>query len=230
MQADVAVIVACHNNSVTIRDAVDSVLDEGEASGLKIRLLVIDKQSTDGTIELIDTYRNVTLVQQQSRGLANARNEAIVIASAPIVGFCDADDTWAPGSLSARLKILREVPKTWGVTGRVQFVDTTAFTEGNPPRRQTNSEHLGFTPGAMLLKREVFERVGYFDENLQVGADSDWIMRATQILGPLAQIDSIVLRKGVRFGSLSTDAALYRQEMMLIARRFVTRVKNAGNE
>lgn len=229
MHADVAVIVPCHNNAATIRDAVDSVVDEGEASSLKISLLVIDKQSTDGTIKLINGYRNVTLVQQRGQGLASARNEAIAITSAPVVGFCDADDTWAPGSLNSRLQILREQPQTWGVTGRVRFVKRTNLTSGLPPRRKTDTEHLGFTPGAMLLRSNVFEQVGNFDESLQVGSDSDWIVRATQILGPLTQLESIVLHKGVRFGSLSTDAAQYRQEMLLIARRFVTRAKNAGN-
>jgi hypothetical protein len=95
-----------------------------------------------------------------------------------------------------------------------------------PPRRQAQVEHPGFTPGAMLLRQSVFNDVGYFDEDLHIGSDSDWIVKAIQLLGPLTQINDVVLNKGIRFGSLSTNTETYRQEMMLIARRFISRAKN----
>jgi hypothetical protein len=78
----------------------------------------------------------------------------------------------------------------------------------------------------MLLRQNVFNNVGYFDEDLQIGSDSDWIVRAIQLLGPLSQINDVVLNKGIRFGSLSTNTETYRREMMLIARRFISRAKN----
>lgn len=207
---------------------MESVLNEAESASFSVALLVIDKQSIDGSIDLVKRYHDVTLVQQNGNGLASARNEAISLLKAPIIGFCDADDAWTPGSLTLRLQTLLKNPGAWGVAGKVRFVDKTDFTHGLPPRRRVETEHLGFTPGAMLIRREVFAQVGIFDEDLQVGCDSDWIVRATQILGPLIQLDYVVLHKGVRFGSLSTDSVLYRQEMMLIARRFVTRAKNSG--
>ena len=207
---------------------MESVLNEAESASFSVALLVIDKRSIDGSIKLVKRYKDVTLVQQNGNGLASARNEAISLLKSPIIGFCDADDAWTPGSLTLRLQTLLENPGAWGVAGKVRFVDKTDFTHGLHPRRRVETEHLGFTPGAMLIRREAFAQVGIFDEDLQVGCDSDWIVRATQILGPSIQLDYVVLHKGVRFGSLSTDAVTYRQEMMLIARRFVTRAKNSG--
>jgi glycosyltransferase involved in cell wall biosynthesis len=218
--------VACQNNASTIRDALDSVLSEARSATLNVEILVIDKQSNDNTTETLDRYRDVTLIQQVGRGLANARNEAILRVAAPIVAFCDADDTWASGSLTSRIQILYASPQSWGVTGKVRFVNKTDSTSGLTPRRQAGVEHPGFTPGALLLRQNVFNNVGYFDEDLQIGSDSDWIVRAVQLLGPLSQISDVVLNKGIRFGSLSTNTETYRQEMMLIARRFVSRAKN----
>lgn len=218
--------MACRNNASTIRAALDSVLSEAGSAALHVEILVIDKQSTDETIEILGSYHNIKVIQQTGNGLANARNEAISHVTAPIIGFCDADDTWAAGSLNSRMQILYSSPQSWGVTGRVRFVDRTHSTSGLPPRRQAEVEHPGFTPGAMLLRQSVFNDVGHFDEDLQIGSDSDWIVRAIQLLGPLSQINDVVLNKGIRFGSLSTNTETYRREMMLIARRFVLRAKN----
>ena len=202
------------------------MLSEAESTALNAEILVIDKQSTDDTIKILGSYHNIKVIQQTGNGLANARNEAILNVTAAIVGFCDADDTWASGSLDSRMQILHSSPQSWGVTGRVRFVDRTHSTSGLPPRRQAEVEHPGFTPGAMLLRQNVFNDVGYFDEDLQIGSDSDWIVRAIQLLGPLSHINDVVLNKGIRFGSLSTNTETYRREMMLIARRFVLRAKN----
>lgn len=217
--------MTCLNNAVTIRDALDSVILEVESTKVNACLLVIDKQSTDRTIEIAHEYSHVEVVQQEGNGLANARNEAISRITSPLVGFCDADDTWSPGSLGSRLSMIRTSPQAWGVTGKVRFVDRTESTSGLPPRRRSGAEHPGFTPGAMLLRRRTFETVGGFDESLRIGSDSDWIVRASQMLGALTQIDSVVLNKGIRFGSLSTNSEEYREEMLLIARRFVSRSK-----
>lgn len=218
--------MACRNNSSTIRGALDSVLNESESTALNVEILVIDKQSTDETLEILGGYHNIKVIQQTGNGLANARNEAISHVTAAVVGFCDADDTWASGSLESRMQILRSSSLAWGVTGKVRFVDRTNSTSGLSPQRQAEIEHPGLTPGAILVRQNVFKLAGYFDESLHIGSDSDWIVRASQKLGPLIHVDSVVLHKGIRFGSLSTNTETYRQEMQLIARRFISRVRN----
>ena len=77
------------------------------------------------------------------------------------------------------------------------------------------------TPGALLVRRSAFARVGPFDTTLTVGADADWIVRAVRLLGPPVDVDAVVLDKGLRAGSLSTDVDTYRRELLTVARRLV---------
>jgi len=79
----------------------------------------------------------------------------------------------------------------------------------------------GFTPGALLIRRETFELVGAFDETLSIGADSDWFVRLQTSPRPTLQIDAVVLYKGARNSSLSTDVGAYRRELLTVARRFI---------
>jgi hypothetical protein len=81
----------------------------------------------------------------------------------------------------------------------------------------------GFTPGALLARRHVFQRVGGFDETLTIGTDSDWFVRLQQSELSLAVLPVVVLYKGARAASLSTDRETYRRELLRVARGFVER-------
>jgi hypothetical protein len=107
------------------------------------------------------------------------------------------------------------------VIGRLTLerLDDTPVTAGQESRLGVLMP--GFTPGAMLARRETFETVGWFDESLTIGADSDWFVRLHQSACALRLIDTVVLRKGARAASLSGDVVRYRQELMGIARRFI---------
>jgi glycosyltransferase involved in cell wall biosynthesis len=221
--ADVTAIIAVKNGVETIVRAIESVQAQTQRGQLHPRVIVIDGQSTDGTIDQIRHYPDTQILEQQSKGLAGARNEALTEVKTPLVAFCDADDAWTPGSLQKKLEHLVKVPSSWAVSGQVHFEATPTSNTGLPARRLSGTEHRGVTPGAMLIKRLAFDAVGRFDETLRIGSDADWIVRAVQTLGPQDFIDMVVLNKGVRTGSLSTDVATYRSELQLIARRFIDR-------
>ena len=79
----------------------------------------------------------------------------------------------------------------------------------------------GYTPGALMARRETFDAVGSFDETLVIGADSDWFVRLTQLDVRLDVLPTLVLRKGARASSLSADVTTYRRELLQVARRFL---------
>ncbi|CAB4633456.1 unannotated protein [freshwater metagenome] len=227
---DVTVIIAVKNGAETIVRAIESVLAQTPRGRPQSRVIVIDGQSTDGTVDQIRHYPNIQILDQQSKGLAGARNEALADVKTPLVAFCDSDDAWTPGSLLKKLEHMVKVPSSWAISGQVHFEATATSNSGLPARRLSGTEHRGVTPGAMLIKRSAFDAVGRFDETLKIGSDADWIVRAVQTLGPQDFIDMVVLEKGVRAGSLSTDIATYKRELQLIARRFIERSRSHGQK
>ena len=216
--APVSVIVPTLNAAKYLDVAIDSVERQRPRPE---EILVIDGGSQDGSAEIAASRHGVRVVRQAGRGLAAARNEAIRAASCALIAFCDADDRWSDDALAVRLRALERHPNASAVIGRIvlESLEGTAATAAQVTR--IGRSVPGFTPGALLIPRETFELVGAFDETLSIGADSDWFVRLQTSPRPTLQIDAVVLYKGARNSSLSTDVGAYRRELLTVARRFI---------
>ena len=229
--SSISVNVVSLNAAPTIDATLDSIIAAFKAdNNHELELILVDGGSQDGTVKRVEARRNeivnLNIVHQTSRGIGAARNQGIAAAISSLIGFCDADDVWTQDAITLKCELLHKTPSAWAVTGQVSFRTVQGDNAAAHARRCAGSEHLGYTPGAMLMHRKVFSLVGPFDNSLRIGADSDWILRAVQMLGPPLIIPQTVLEKGLRSGSLSTDVVTYRQEMMLIARRFIERTRH----
>lgn len=217
--APVTVIVPIRNAAATVRTAIESVLGQQPAPA---EVLCIDGASTDGGAAIVRAL-GVPVIPQHGRGLAHARNQGIRHSTQPMIAFCDADDRWAPHALGLRLRHLTASPDVRAVVGRVMREALAETPVTRPHAHLIGLSVPGFTPGALLAQRTLFESIGGFDESLTIGSDSDWFVRLEESEWPVQRIDGLVLYKGVREASLSTDVATYRKELLTIARRFIDR-------
>jgi glycosyltransferase involved in cell wall biosynthesis len=227
----VSVIVVSLNAASTIDATLDSIIAAFKVDNHhKLELILVDGGSQDETIGRVEARRHqiacLKIIHQTSRGIGAARNQGIAAATSSLIGFCDADDAWTHDAITLKCEALYQTPSAWGVTGKVSFRTVDGDKSAAHARRCPGSEHLGYTPGALLMHHKIFSMVGPFDNSLRIGADSDWIMRAVQLLGPPLMIPQTVLEKGLRPGSLSTDVVTYRREMIMIARRFIERARH----
>jgi len=218
--APVSVIVATRNSAAYVAAALESILTQTPRPA---EIVVIDGSSTDETVAIASRFADVRVVPQVGRGLGAARNEAIGECRQPLIAFCDSDDRWTPGALAARLDALSANLDVLAVIGPVMRV----AIEGNVPtaaqRERIGRAVPGFVLSAMLVRREVFGRVGMFDESLPLGTELDWFARLQQSDHPALMIDTVVVHKGANGTSLSTDVSALRDDLFTVARRIIDR-------
>lgn len=88
-----SIITASLNNSETINDTLDSVINQ---DFVDIEHIIIDGNSNDGTIEILNEYesknKNSKIIFKHNHGVYDALNEGLRLASGDIIGFLHSDD------------------------------------------------------------------------------------------------------------------------------------------
>jgi GT2 family glycosyltransferase len=173
-----------------LQEAIDSVLAQRYRP---FESIVVDDGSDDGTTEEIERKYShaVRVVSQPHRGVAAARNLGVRNSAGAYLAFLDSDDTWRPGKIEAQVAFMRrnsraeicQTEEIWIRNGR----------RVNPKKRhrkpsgdvfRASLELCLVSPSAVLMTRELFDRVGGFDESFPVCEDYDlWlrILRDTPI-------------------------------------------------
>ena len=181
MHALVSVIVPTFNPAPgNLERAIATVLEQ---PGVALELIVVDDGSKT-PILITSADPRIRLIRQDNGGVANARNTGVAAAQGEFVAFLDDDDTWMPGTLKRRLEVLRQRPTAGAILSAPETWFLLRDLEMGQHRPLTRSEycHLQQRHGYLMLqgslvRREIFEMVGPFDENLFAAEDQDFLLR-----------------------------------------------------
>ena len=213
----ISAIVAVRNAVETVRRAVESITAQSHAID---EVVIVDGRSTDGTLDVLESYPDVVVVAQADEGLAAARNLGLAATSGSVVAFLDADDWWEPDKTARQVDMLVDdsIHVVAGMMRRARSDDVGATTIETVP---------ALTPGGLLIRRHVFDAVGGFDQRFRIASDTEWLIRVREAgLGPTIHSD-VVLHKGMRSDSLSRDVRRYREELVQVARESARRFGGA---
>lgn len=107
---DVSVVIATRDRPELLRAALDSVRAQDYPGDVRT-VLVYDQAEPDTSLADPDRHRGVTVTTNaRTPGLAGARNTGILAADGELVAFCDDDDLWRPGKLTAQVRALHAAP------------------------------------------------------------------------------------------------------------------------
>ena len=190
METLVSVIIPVFNGERFLREAVQSVLDQGDSSA---EIIVVDDGSTDGTATVARSFaETVRYLHQTNQGPAAARNRGIEHAQGSLIAFLDADDLWPATKLELQLSYLIRDSKIDIVLGRIQQVQLSE-TEGETRAEEFAEPAFSVNLGSAIIRKSVFERVGLFDETMRYSEDVDWFMRAREGGAAIVTIDAVTL-------------------------------------
>lgn len=120
MKPIISVVMPTYNNSIYIKKAIDSVINQK----VDYELLIIDDASTDNTYEVVKPYlsdRIKYIRNSKNMGVAYTRNVGIQLAVGKYVAFLDSDDWWKKDKLKEQLKILEDKNCIFCYTARELF-------------------------------------------------------------------------------------------------------------
>jgi glycosyltransferase involved in cell wall biosynthesis len=184
MTHTVSVIIPTYNRREFLMEALASVQKQSYAP---MEIIVVDDGSTDGTIEAVrEHFPSVRVIRQPHRGVSAARNRGIAEAKGKFITFLDSDDLWQPGKLKTQMAVFRENPETL-----ICYTDEIWIRRGvrvNPMKK--HRKYGGWiypyclplciiSPSSVIMRREVLNTVGVFDESLPACEDYDLWLRAT---------------------------------------------------
>lgn len=205
-----SVIIPAYRAEKYLPEAAASVRGQGWPGVME--LIIIDDGSEDGTLDLAKRLGDVVLTKQRG-GAASARNMGLRAATGGLFLLLDADDLLTAGALEALYAPLSARPELMGVFSRARdFLSPELTPEQKSALRPRRDSYGGVLPGCSLIRREVFEQIGLFDESLRTGETVAWQMKLRDAKLPTANIDYVTLER--RLHLTNTGRADPRRELL----------------
>jgi glycosyltransferase involved in cell wall biosynthesis len=202
MTPRVTVVIPTYNRAWSLAEAVDSVLSQESRD---FELIVVDDGSADGTPGLLKGYGDaIRVLRQDNRGVSAARNAGIAAGRGELIAFLDSDDIWLPGKLKVQVDFFISHPEALICQTEERWVKNGRRM--NPGKRHRKRGGMIFepsldlclvSPSAVMARRELFDRVGLFDESLPSCEDYDlWLRVSCRFPVHLIEAALIVKRGG----------------------------------
>jgi glycosyltransferase involved in cell wall biosynthesis len=208
--SDVTVVVTCFDYGRYLAEAVGSALaQEGGAP----HVVVVDDGSTDPeTLAVLERLPpEVTVVRQQNRGPAAARNVGFARAETPYLLALDADDRLAPGALTTLRRALESRSEAAFAYGLSRFFGDWEGILRFPPYDPYRLLYRHIVGLSALMRREVFARTGGYDESFPSFEDWEFWVNALAHGQRGVQVPEVTLEyRQHRRSKSQTDGRRYR--------------------
>ena len=227
----ISLITACYNSAKTIKTAMESVLSQ---KGVEVEYIVVDGGSTDGTVDLLKSYEPkfngwMRWISEPDKGMYDAINKGIKMATGDVVGILNADDVLATDDTLAHIASAFEqkeppVPRSpFPVPQRIDalYADIRFVREGETVAAVRNAETVRYCSAknwrpwmfrfaamvphpSFYVRRECFEKLGGYSLDYRICADFELELRYLY----LAKLRAAYLPECVvvmRMGGMSTS-------------------------
>ncbi len=214
------VIIPLYNKEKYIENAIKSVLNQ---TFTDFNLLIINDFSTDKSVEIASKYISDTVKiihHEKNAGLAAARNTGIKNSNSNYITYLDADDLWKPTFLESIFQLIQNFPEAriFGTNyeevwdniikiphngSEILAIDFTGYINFF----KINVKQGIYNHGSVCFHKEVFEKVGFYNEKINFSEDLDFNIRANYNF-KLAYDNSVQMRYFMQTENQLTQSSL----------------------
>ena len=185
------VIIPLYNKEKYIKNAIKSILNQ---TFTDFELLIVNDCSTDKSIAIASEFlsEKVQIIHhEKNSGLAATRNTGIKKATSNYITFLDADDLWKPHFLEKIFNLIQNFPEARIFGTNYEEIWNTTLKKPHNGSEGLSNDFTGYinffkmnlkqgiyNHGSVCLHKEVFEKVGFYNENIQLSQDLDFNIRA----------------------------------------------------
>jgi glycosyltransferase involved in cell wall biosynthesis len=178
----ISIITITYNSEKTLDDTIKSVLSQTYKN---IEYIIVDGASTDGTIKIVTSYGDkiTKFISESDNGIYDAMNKGLKLASGDIVGILNSDDIYFNENVILNVVAKFEESKTDSIYGDLYYVDENDLQKIQRYWKSSEFKAGSFAKGwhpphpTFFVKKEVYEKYGYFDLEMKVSADFELMIR-----------------------------------------------------
>ncbi len=180
MSNQISIITVSFNSGSTINNCLDSVRDQGN----KVEHIIIDGGSTDGTLDILESYPHIAkVISEPDLGIYDAMNKGIALATGDVIGILNSDDFYAGQDVLAKVARIFSKHTTESCYGDLVYVDPaniskiTRIWKSGPFHKE--NFYWGWMPPhpTFFVRRKIYKKYGMFNINLGSAADYELMLR-----------------------------------------------------
>ena len=178
----VSIITASFNCASTIKQTIESVLAQDYPN---IEFWIIDGGSTDGTVEILKTYRGrIHYISEPDKGIYDAINKGLTRSTGDVIGMIGADDFYPSND------VISSVAATFKKTGALALYGDKQYVDAKNPHKivrnwvagsyQNSNWLFGWMPPhlSFYASRALLEQTGPYRTDFICSGDYEWMLRA----------------------------------------------------
>ncbi len=190
----ISIVTPVLNGRQYIRDTVESVL--AQRGDFELEYIVRDGGSTDGTLELLNRYRERCRIVSEADGSPQAAiNRGMAVATGEIAGWLNGDDLYAPGCLQAVARLFANRPKCRWCYGRCRIIDQGGCEIRKPITWYKNILGRWFSRNLLLCENfinqpatfwhlDLWREIGGLDSSYKAAWDYELWLKMAEIARP----------------------------------------------
>ena len=182
----ISIITPTYNSEKTISRTIESIISQNYSD---LEYIIIDGASSDNTKNIVLNYKdkiNINFISEPDKGIYDAMNKGIKIATGEIIGILNSDDLLDNSNILLKVSEIFNNPNIDAVYGDIKYFsknisEITRYWEAGEYKESKLNNGWIIPHPSLFLRKSIYNKFGLFNTNLKIAADYEFILRLLKI-------------------------------------------------